>query len=124
MLPVTLYSIFDRENAEPEAPAAVPEKFSWFAALLPPVFGLAHGLWLELLGFVVTVALIAGASLWLGAAAGFWLYVLFAVLIGLEAPSLRRAGLKRKGWTYRTELVAEAGDLAQVEWLRRRGAAL
>jgi hypothetical protein len=120
---VTLYSIFDRDHGAPEAPVAVPERFSWLAALLPPAFGLAHGLWLELIAFVVAVGMIAVASLWLGAGAGFWLYVLFAVLIGLEAPTLRRGALRRKGWTYRTERFAAGEDLAQVDWLRSRGVA-
>jgi hypothetical protein len=120
---VTLYSIFDHADAAPEAPAVVPEKFSWLAALLPPVFGLVHGLWLELVALVVAVALIVVASLWLGAATGFWFYALLAVLIGFEAPALRRGALRRKGWVYRTELVAAAEDLAQVQWLTLRGAA-
>lgn len=120
---MTLYSIFDRENAAAEAPAAIPEEFSWLAALLPPVYGLVHGLWRELIAFVVAVALLVVSSLWLGAEAGFWLYVLLAMLIGFEAPSLRRGALKRKGWIYRTELFAAAEDLAQVQWLQSRGAA-
>lgn len=120
---MTLYSIFDRDTQAPEAPAAIPERFSWLAVLLPPAFAVVHGLWLELIGFVVAVALLVAGSFWLGAEAGFWLYVLFAVWIGFEAPSLRRAALKRKGWTHRTELVAAAEDLAQVEWLKRPGAA-
>lgn len=118
---MTLYSIFERDNGTPEAPVAVAEKFSWLAALLPPVFGLVHGLWLELIAFVVTVAAIAVLSLWLGLAAAFLLYVLLALLIGFEAPALRRGALRRRGWIYRTELCAAAADLAQVEWLRVRG---
>jgi len=120
---LTLYSIFDREDAAPEAPVAVPEKFSWLAALLPPVFGLVHGLWIELIAFVVALALIVLSSLWLGHDAAFWLYVLLAVLIGLEAPSLRRGALRRRGWIHRAELFAPAEDLAQVQWLKTRGAA-
>ena len=119
---MTVYSIFDRENSEAEAPVAVPEKFSWLAALLPPVYALLHGLWLELVAWVVVVALITLLSVWLGGEAGFWLYVLMAVFIGLEASSLRRGALRRRGWIYRTELVAAAADLAQVEALRSRGA--
>lgn len=120
---MTIYSIFDRNDAAPEAPAVVPEKFSWLAALLPPVFGLVHGLWLELVAFVVAVALIVVSSFWLGAETGVWFYVLLAFLIGFEAPALRRGALRRKGWIYRTELVAAAEDLAQVQWLKLRGAA-
>lgn len=120
---MTIYSIFDRNDAAPEAPAVVPEKFSWLAALLPPVFGLVHGLWLELVAFVVAVALIVVSSFWLGTNTGFWFYVLLSLLIGFEAPALRRGALRRKGWIYRTELVAAAADLAQVQWLKLRGAA-
>ncbi len=120
---MTLYSIFERDAQVPEAPAAIPEKFSWLAALLPPVFLLAHGLWLALAGFILAVALIVVGSFWLGADAGFWLYVLMAVLIGFEAPALRRAALRRRGWSYRTERFARNAELAQVEWLQRAGAA-
>lgn len=116
---MTLYSMFDRRLDEP--PAVVPDRFSWFAALLPPVYGLAHGLWLALIAYVVGVALIAVASLWLGADAGFWLYVCLALLIGFEAPTLRRRALRRRGYIYRSELIAAAPDMAQVDWMRRRG---
>ena len=34
---MTLYSVFDRRHDE--APAVVADRFSWLAALLPPVFG-------------------------------------------------------------------------------------
>ena len=118
---MTLYSIFDHDA--PEAPAAIPDRFAWLAALLPPAFAVVHGLWLELVGFVIAVGLIVVASFWLGAEAGFWLYVLFAVWTGFEAPALRRGALRRRGWTYRTEVVAAGEDLAQVDWLRRAGAA-
>lgn len=117
---MTLYSIFERDAA-PEAPVAVAEKFSWLAALLPPLFGLVYGLWLELLAFLAAVAMIAMLSLWLGPAAGLLLYVLLVLLIGFEAPALRRGALRRRGFIHRTELFAAAADLAQVEWLKRRG---
>jgi len=46
---MTLYSIF--EKAEPKGgfdavPVAIPEKFSWGAALFTPLYALAHGMWL------------------------------------------------------------------------------
>jgi hypothetical protein len=118
---MTLYSVFDRRRDE--APAVVPDRFSWFAALLPPVFGLSHRLWLETAIWVLAVILIVIAGFWLGADAAFWLYVAFALWIGWEAAAIRRRGLRRQGWVYRTELVAPAADLAQVEWMKRRSAA-
>lgn len=115
---MTLYSVYDRRLDE--APAVVPDRFSWFAALLPPVFAVVHGLWLALAVYLVVLVAIAAAGSWLGGAVGFWLYVLFAGLIGFEAASLRRRGLRRRNYLYRAELIAPAEDLAQVEWLRRR----
>jgi hypothetical protein len=115
---VTLYSVFER--ADELAPAVVPEKFSWFAALLPPVYGLVHGLWLGLILCVAAVIVLAFSSVWIGAEAAFWLYVVLALAIGFEAPALRRRKLEARGWTYRTDLVAEAEDLAQRDWLLRK----
>lgn len=115
---MTLYAIFER--ADDPAPAVVPERFSWFAALLPPVYALAHGLWLGLVLYGAAVVALVAASAWIGEDAGFWLYVLLAVLVGLEAPALRRRALRARGWTYRTDMIAAAPDLAQREWLSRR----
>ena len=112
---MTIYSVFERPNEI--APTVVPEKFSWFAAVLPPVYALYHGLWLGLLAYVVAVVAIVAASLWLGGEAGFWLYVLLVLLIGFEAAGLRRAKLRAKGWSYRSDVVAGAADLAQRDWL-------
>lgn len=118
---MTLYSVFDRRLDE--APAVVPDRFSWFAALLPPVFAVVHGLWLGLVLYLVGVVAIVLASMWVGGEAGFWLYVLFAIGIGFEASSLRRRGLRRRNFVYRADLIAPATDLAEVEWMRRRGRA-
>jgi hypothetical protein len=115
---MTVFSVYDRRLDEP--PAVVPDRFSWFAALLPPVFGIAHGLWLATLGWFVGVMAIGGLSLWLGADAGFWLYVLFAAWFGWEASGFERRALRRRGFVYRTERIAAAGDLAQVDWIKRR----
>ena len=117
---MTLYAVFDRR--QDEAPAVVPDRFSWFAALLPPVFLAAHGLWLELVGFVVALAAVSFAASLVGADAAFWLYVLLVVLLGFEAGALRRRALRRRGYIYRGEVIAGAADLAEVEATRRRSA--
>lgn len=115
---MTLYSVFERSNEI--APAVVPEKFSWLAALLPPVYALVHGLWLGLVVYVVAVVALGFAGLWIGGEAVFWLYVLFALLIGLEAPAFRRRKLAARGWTWRGDVIAAAEDLAQRDWLSRK----
>ncbi len=115
---MTTYSIFDRQGTDGE-PIAVAEKFSWFAALLPPLFALRHGMWVRFALYMVVVLALSAASLWIGGAAASWLYLLLALWIGLEAPGLRRGRLLRSGWTYRTEIVAAGADLAAVAWLKQ-----
>jgi hypothetical protein len=115
---VTLYSVFER-SSDP-APAVIPETFSWFAALLPPVFALVHGLWLALLTYIIVLVTLGVAALYLGGEAGMWLYILLALLIGFEAPGFRRAKLRSQGWVWRADLVAAAEDLAQTAWLSRK----
>jgi hypothetical protein len=113
---VTLYSVYERQN---DAPAAVADRFSWSAALLPPVHALVHGLWLLLAIWLVGTLAIGALGLWVGGSAGFWLYVLFAALIGFEAASFRRVRTARRGGRYQGEIVAAAEDLALVDYLKR-----
>ena len=114
---MTLYSVYAR-NAD--APTAVPDRFSWFAALLPPVYALVHGLWLLLLGWVLALLLFGAFALWGGDAAAFWLYVIGATLLAFEAPALRRGKLVSTGWSHRTDLIAADADLALVEYLKQQ----
>lgn len=118
---MTLYSVFDRRQNE--APQVVPDQFSWFAALLPPIYGLAHRLWLMTLLWIVLVVGIVLLGRVIGEDVGFWLYVLLAILWGFEAPGMRRRALRRRGYIYRSELIAGAADLAEVEWMKRRSGA-
>lgn len=115
---MTLYSVFERPNEI--APAVVPEKFSWAAAILPPVYALWHGLWLGLFLYVVALAAIVVASLWVGGEAALWLYLLLAALAGFEAAGFRRGKLTARGWTYRSDVIAAAPDLAQRDWIAAR----
>ena len=114
---VTLYAILDPRSGRTAPPAAIPERFSWLAALLPPLFLLRHGLWLELLGFVLAAgALVLGARL-IGGDAALALYLLGALWLGLAAPDLRRWALRRRGWDERGPRIAASADLAQLEAL-------
>jgi hypothetical protein len=114
---VTLYSVYARENA---APTAVADRFSWFAALLPPVYALVHGVWLLLAVWVAAVIAIAALGTWLGGDAAFWTYILLAILIGFEASTFHRRHLGHRGWQYRGEVFAADEDLAIVEALKRK----
>ena len=114
---MTLYSVYERTN---DAPTAVADRFSWSAALLPPVHALVHGLWLLLALWVVGTVAIIASSVVVGGEAAFWLYVLFAILIGFEAASFRRVKTGKRGAGYRTEVIATGEDLALVDYLKRQ----
>ena len=114
---MTLYSVYERTN---DAPTAVADRFFWSAALLPPVHALVHGLWLLLILWVVGAVAIIASSVVAGGEAAFWLYVLFATLIGFEASSFRRVKTGKRGAEYRTEVIATGEDLALVDYLKRQ----
>jgi hypothetical protein len=114
---VALYSVYAQSGA---IPALVPDRFSWFAALLPPVYAMLHGLWLALVGYAAALVLLGALSLYVGEEAVLWLYLLLALLIGLEAPTLRRRKLARRGYGYRGEVVAQDEDVALGEALKRQ----
>lgn len=111
---MTLYAIFDPKPGRPALPAAIPEAFSWFAAILPPVFLLSHGLWLELVAWLLKlVALVVLARL-VGGDAAFALYLTIAIWLGFAASGLRRHALAWRGWTHRGDRVATSVDMAQL----------
>lgn len=112
---MTLYAIYDPEPGKPDLPAVIPEAFSWFAAILPPVFLAVHGLWLELAAWLLKVVALAALSLVIGGDAAFALYLLVAIWFGFAAPGFRRHALKWRGWSHRGERVATSADLAQLE---------
>jgi hypothetical protein len=116
---MTTFAVYDK-FADP-IPAVVPDRFSWLAFLLPPVFALAHGLWLELVAWVVFVVALGFAGIAIGAGAAFWIYWTVALLIGFEASALRGGALRRRGFRHRADLVASTGDIAQVQYLRSEG---
>ena len=115
---MTLYAIYDPKPGGPDLPAAIPETFSWLAAVLPPVFLAVHGLWLELVAWLLKVVALVVLSAFIGGAAAFLLYVLASVWFGFAAPGLRRHALAWRGWTLRGERVALSADMAQLEAIR------
>ena len=124
---MTLYSIFEKPQGKAAKgrvrftpPVAVPDRFSWFAALLPPVFAVANGLWLVLLFWIALVAGLGYASLVIGQEAAGWLYVLVAVFIGFEAQSFRRDSLLIRGYRWAGDIVASAPDIAERDFLARQ----
>lgn len=120
---MTLYSIFEKPQAKAAGqigPVAVPERFSWLAMLLPPVFALGNSLWLLLLFWIALVIGLFYAAPIIGSDAAVALYILVAVFLGFEAPAFRRDGLQFRGYQWRGDVVSSAEDMAQRDYLSSR----
>ena len=122
---MTVYSIFEKPQGKAAKnraaplvpPVAVPDRFSWLAALLPPVFAVPHGLVLLLVFWIALAAGLLYASRVIGADAAFWLYVVVAIFLGFEAPAFRRDGLLARGFIWRGDVVARGEDIAARDYL-------
>jgi hypothetical protein len=106
--------------------AFVRDGFSWWAFLLAPLWMLRHRMWLVLIGYVVIagaieipVKLSGGPAL-----ATSLIGILLGLLVGLEAGTLRRFTLGRRGW--KNLGVVSGDDLEDAErrffdaWLQRK----
>jgi hypothetical protein len=118
---MAIYAVFeppvrDREGVDyAERFAFVRDGFSWAAFLFGPLWMLRHLLIIELIGWIVLVAALAVTArlLPLPSDATWLLLLLLAILIGLEASTLRQWALRRRGW-YELGVVA-ADDIATAE---------
>lgn len=109
---MTLYAILKSEAGA--LPQAVPEKFSWFAALLPPVHALAHRLWGQLGLFVLGIAALVFSAPYIGVDAVIWLYILLAIAFGFSAPGARQRAFKRRGYGAAGYRYAPDADFARI----------
>ena len=92
----------------------VREGFNWLAFFFAPFWALAGGLWLAALPLIAVLAAIVAVPLVLGLGP-VWPAVLglgYAVLAGMSANDLRRAGLAAEG--YRLVEVVAAPSRAQA----------
>jgi hypothetical protein len=91
----------DDPLAQAEGFAFVRDGFSFWAFLFAPLWLVRYRLWLVLLGYIVVVAAIIGALRYAEIPAWGWVLValVFAILFGFEANTLRRWTLTRRGWT-------------------------
>jgi hypothetical protein len=112
--------------ADVECFAFVRDGFSWWAFLFAPLWMLRHRMWLVLIGYVVIAGAIevpvklSGAP----ASAASVIGLLLGLLVGLEAGTLRRFTLHRRGW--KNLGVVSGDDLEDAErrffdaWLLRK----
>src|SRR5437763_15254071 len=84
----------------PERFVFVRDGFSFWAFLLGPVWMLWHRLWLAFIGYIAIAALLQIGLHLIGASAmvTFTAAALLALLVGFEAPTLRRMTLARRRW--------------------------
>ena len=92
----------------------VRDGFHFWALLFGPLWMLRHRLWLETIAYLVIVGLITFALTRFGASgAAGWVALLISFLIGMEASSLRRWKLSRRG--YENVGVVVGDDLEDAE---------
>ena len=108
------------DGTDPFDARLIEDRFSWGAVLLPPVWALMHGLWLEMFGWTVGVVLIVVLGLFVGGAASVWLYVLLALWYGFAASDLRIAALKRTGYIASGTRIAEDEFLAERDFIAEK----
>ncbi len=99
----------------------VPDGFSWPAFAFSVAWFLFHRLWIAALVVLVGLAAVAfgGYALGLPRSAGFVITLLALALIGLEASSLRRWTLARRGRPLRDAVVARDSAEAEARLLAR-----
>ena len=106
--------------------AFVRDGFSWWAFLFAPLWMLRHRMWLVLIGYVVVAGAIEAPVRMSGAPAlaASLIGILLGFLVGLEAGTLRRFTLSRRGW--KNLGVVSGDDREDAErrffdvWLRRK----
>jgi hypothetical protein len=83
---------------DPERFIFVRDGFSLWAFLLGPIWMLRHRMWLVLFGYILTVAAFEGLLNLLNIAdsARVTVGIVLALLVGFEAPTLRRFTLARR----------------------------
>lgn len=103
----------------------VRDGFYFWAFALSIVWLAWHRLWLALFGYIVLmVALeIAFSVMDIGSGARFVMMFIIAVLMGLEAASLRRWTLRRRKWQQVDVVVADNQDAAERRFFDRWSAA-
>ena len=113
-------------SADAERFIFVRDGFYWWAFLLTPLWMLRHRLWLVFAIYLVATAALDTAmqSVGLSAFAIAMIGILFSLLIGFEAGTLRRFALRRRRW--KNVGVVSGDDLEDAErrffdaWLRNR----
>jgi hypothetical protein len=108
--------------AAPDRFVFVRDRFNWAAFFFGALWMIWHRLWLVLLGYFAVIVALEGIFRVTGTPSSvrFVVEVLLAVLIGLEASSLRRWTLLRRGWHERDIVVADDRESAERRFFANR----
>ena len=102
-------------SSDPQRFVFVRDGFHFWAFVAGPLWLFVHRLWLALLGYVLIVAVLSLLSYFLvrSDTVRTLIDVLLALLVGFEAPTLRRWTYARNGW--RNVGVVVGSDLEEAE---------
>jgi hypothetical protein len=102
-------------ESDPTRFSFVRDGFHFWAFVLSSLWMLRHRMWLVVIAYLIVVTALAAALRWFDAPAGAIVMVgaLLALLIGLEASTLRRWTLARRGWKYVGVVVADDLEMAE-----------
>ncbi len=91
------------------------ERFGWAAFLFGPLWMIWRRMWLVLIIYLIVLGLIEFGLRRLGIAsqARSMVYFLVALLVGIEAASMRRWTLLRRGWRDRGIVIADDLEMAE-----------
>jgi hypothetical protein len=105
----------DEAAADPVRFKFVRDGFHFWAFVLGPLWMLRHRLWLVLVLYLVVSAVMYVGLWFAGTTSGtkFVIGLLVSLLIGLEAPTLRRWTLARRGWSTIGVVSAEDAETAE-----------
>jgi Protein of unknown function (DUF2628) len=101
----------------------IRDGFHFWAFVFGPFWLIWNRLWLVLIGWIVMVAALDGALIALGASrtAVWFANLIVALLLGFEAPTLRRWTLSRRRWRQLDIVVADDEDAAERRFFDRYG---
>lgn len=109
------------DRTAPDRMVFVRDGFDFWAALFGSLWFLAQRLWLGLLIYLVAVAVLVAAMvlLHLDSQTDFIIAVLVKLLVGFEAPSLKRWAYSRGTWRMVDVVVAKDQDAAEHRFFAR-----
>jgi hypothetical protein len=111
-------------SPDPERFVFVRDGFSFWAFLFGPLWMLRHRMWLVLFGYVafVVALLVVLRLLRVGGGVAAFSGLMLAILVGMEAGTLRRFGLRRRGWNHLGVIAGDSVESAERRffdlWLR------